>query len=79
MRLTLDRFSRWSDYLLYRIVRRRSVLSGFILTTPFNADFRRRAAVSLPGPGLACMTGSGILTACPSPAPFGFGLAPGLP
>ena len=47
--------------------------------TPFNADFRRRAAVSLPGRRLACETGCGILTARPSPYPFGIGLGPGLP
>ena len=45
----------------------------------FNRLFRQTAAAPLLGPVSPCMAGSGIFTACASPAPFGFGLAPGLP
>ena len=50
---------------------------GFqVSPTAFNHLFRQMAAVSLLGLVLSCTGGSGILTACPSPAPLGFGLAP---
>ena len=53
---------------------------GFqVAPTPFNVLFRQHAAVSLLGHVSSHDTGGGILTACASPDPFGFGLAPGSP
>ena len=50
-----------------------------VAPTPFNVLFRQHAAVSLPGHAVTCSTGAGFFTRYPSPSPFGFGLAPGLP
>ena len=47
--------------------------------TPFNALFRQRAAVSLPGLALACMAGARILTGSPLRSPLGLRLGPGSP
>ena len=52
---------------------------GSVSLPRFNRLFRQTAAAPLLGPVSPCMAGSGIFTACASPAPFGFGLAPGLP
>ena len=53
---------------------------GFQLApTTFNALFRQRAAVSLPGLDLSSKAGGGILTASSSGYPFGLPLVPGLP
>ncbi len=76
MRYTIGRFSRKYAYQLYPIRRSFSVLSGFSLPTPFNALFRQRAAVSLLGLDLSCITSAGILTGSPSDAPLGCSLGP---
>ena len=53
---------------------------GFQLApTTFNALFRQRAAVSLPGLKFSSKAGGGILTASSSGYPFGLPLVPGLP
>ena len=53
---------------------------GFQLApTTFNALFRQRAAVSLPGLERPSKAGGGILTASSSGYPFGLPLVPGLP
>ena len=49
------------------------------IPTPFNAPFRRRARVSLLRPCIESLSGTGILTGCPSAAPFGSALGPDLP
>ena len=53
--------------------------TGGRIPTPFNAPFRRRARVSLLCPCLESLSGAGILTGCPSAAPFGSALGPDLP
>ena len=58
LRLTITEFSCGPDYLLYPIVRIRSVLSGFTHATPFNHHFRQVAVVSLPGLPLSCNKGT---------------------
>ena len=67
--MTRRGFSRELDCLLCRLARGLAVLSGLGLPTPFNALFRQRAAVSLPGHLRSCATGSGLLTACASDSP----------
>ena len=62
-------FSRGYGYLLCPPGRSLAVLSGLARATPFNALFRQRAAVSLPGHLRSCATGSGLLTACASDSP----------
>ena len=79
LRLTICRFSCRYGYRRCHLVRRRSVLSGFSLPTPFNELFRQFAAVSLPGLCRSCKAGSGILTASSSGSPVGLPLVPGLP
>ena len=49
------------------------------IPTAFNALFRQRARVSLLCPCLENTAGTGILTGCPSAAPFGSALGPDLP
>ena len=79
IRLTLNRFSCKSAYRRYPLARRLAVLSDFSRPTSFNRLFRQTAAVSLLGLDLACMAGSGILTALSSDSPLGFSLVPDLP
>ena len=72
-------FSCKFGYLRYPVVRRRPVLSGFGIPTPFNLLFRQKAAVSLLGLRNPCMASNGILTVLSSSSPFGCDLVPDLP
>ena len=81
-RLALDETSiflrAWLPALSARPKARGTV--GFqIAPTTFNALFRQRAAVSLPGLEGSSKAGGGILTASSSGYPFGLPLVPGLP